>query len=261
MYVRLKHALSMLALDAVRSPGRSGASDAVAWLSAFCDAAAAGGDPDAPFAVPTAAVAARAGPRGGRGRRGGPLGSGARGNSAARGGSGVRALQRILDAGLVEQRDTFLFLPAGLQPHFPYMNRQVHRLAEVLRRLAAVRPLGGQAGALRRGAAFFDGGLFFECHEYFEGVWRSAPGADKAFYQGIILVAAGFYHYEKGNLHGARVKLASGIERLQRYLPAARGVRLDRWLARLAPWLAQIDTGRPAGVLSISEIPRIPLIR
>jgi hypothetical protein len=242
MYVRLKHALSALALDAVRSPGRGSASDAVGWLAAFCDAAAsaAGGDLSAPFAVPTAAVAARAGPRG----RG-----------------GTRGLQRILDAGLVEQRNTSLVLPAGFRPHFPYMTRQVHRLAEVLRRLAAVRPLGGQAGGLRRGAALFNGGLFFECHEYFEDIWHTAPGADRAFYQGIILVAAGFYHYEKGNLHGARVKLASGIERLQRYLPASRGVRLDRWLARLAPWLARIDAGRPAGVLSLSEIPKMPLIR
>lgn len=216
----------------------------MAWLAAFCDAAVptAEAGPGGPIAVPAAVAATRAGLRVGRGRA-------------------AKALQRIFDAGLLEQRADLLLLPAGFQPHFLYMRQQVHRLAKVLRRLAAVRPLGGQAGALRRGAALFDGGLFFECHEYFEGIWRNAPGADKAFYQGLILVAAGFYHYEKGNLHGARVKLASGIENLQRYLPAARGVRLDRWLARLAPWLARIDAGQPAGVLSVSEIPKIPLIR
>jgi hypothetical protein len=246
MYVRLKHALSALALEAVRSPGRSPASAAVTWLAAFCDAAAsavasaAGGEPGVPIAVPMATAAARAGPRG-------------------RGWS--RGLQRLLDAGLLEQRDALLLLPAGFQPHFPYMSRQAHRLAEVLRRLAAARPLGGQAGALRRGAALFNGGLFFECHEYFEGIWRAAPGADKAFYQGIILVAAGFYHYEKGNRHGARVKLASGIAMLRRFLPAWRGVRLDRWLARLAPWPARIEMGQRVGVLRASEIPKIPLIR
>lgn len=228
MYVRLKHALSALALDAIRSPSRGGTRDAVTWLTEFCDAAAtAGGRP----------------------------------GRVVRGNGGTRVPRRLLAAGLVEQRDTGPALPTGFQPYFPYMHRQVRRLAEVLRRLAAHRPIGGRAGALRRGAALFNGGLFFECHEYFEDIWRAAPEADKGFYQGIILVAAGFYHFEKGNLHGARAKLTSGIEKLRRYPSSARGVRLDRWLARLAPWFARIEAGESAGVLRVSEIPRIPLIR
>ncbi len=193
MYVRLKHALSTLALEAVTSPARSVERAAVAGLVAFCD------------------------------RCGG------------------------------------VSLPEPFRPHFPYMNRQVHRTAAVLRALetsrGGPRPRG-KAAAIRIGAALFNGGLFFECHEYLEDLWRATPPGDRSFYQGIILIAAGFYHYEKGNLHGARTKLAAGIAKLKPYLPTSHGVRLDRWMASLTPWLARIDAGA-AGVLDTSEIPKI----
>jgi hypothetical protein len=110
---------------------------------------------------------------------------------------------------------------------------------------------------MRRAAALFNGGLFFECHEYLEDLWRRAPGCDKGFYQGIIHVAAAFYHYEKDNLHGARVKLASGIEKLRALPPLSHGIRLDRWLKRLARWKTRVDAGIPGGALKISEIPKM----
>jgi hypothetical protein len=62
---------------------------------------------------------------------------------------------------------------------------------------------------------------------------------------------------EKGNVHGARTKLAAGVERLRSYLPGARGVRIDRWLPLLASWQARIESGQ-TGVMQTSEIPRIP---
>jgi len=67
-----------------------------------------------------------------------------------------------------------------------------------------------------------DGGLFFECHEYFEGLWRRAPADERAFYQGIIHIAAGLYHYEKGNAHGARAKLTSGMRMLAAFAESRR---------------------------------------
>jgi hypothetical protein len=236
MYVRLKHGLSALALEAIRSPARAAPRSAVAWLAAFCDLASSS-PAGLTAGLPLAAVSTRARRYGTRDQRG---------------------LQRIVQGGLLAREDTTLMLPAGFQEHFLYMDRQVHRLAAVLRGLSAPPPLRGKAGRLRRGFALFDGGLFFECHEYFEDIWRSAPAPEKGFYHGVILVAAGFYHYEKGNVHGARVKLTSGIEKLQGYLPASHGVRLDRWLARLARWKARIDEGSPAGVLDVSDIPKIP---
>jgi hypothetical protein len=73
--------------------------------------------------------------------------------------------------------------------------------------------------------------------------------------------AGGFHHLEKGNLHGARTKLAAGIERLRACEPAVLGVRVDRWLAVLQPWLARVEKGESAGVLDVAAIPGIPLVR
>jgi predicted metal-dependent hydrolase len=114
---------------------------------------------------------------------------------------------------------------------------------------------------MRKAAALFNNGLFFECHEFLEAVWRSAPPADRDFYHGVILIAAACYHYEKGNAHGARVKLRQGIALLRPYLPGAHGVRLDAWLAALEPWRARVDAGQITGVLAPDEIPAMPLDR
>jgi hypothetical protein len=173
-----------------------------------------------------------------------------------------RALDWLAQQGLVERRDdTTVALPPEYQPCFSYMLRQVRRLAAILRRLTATPMPRGKSGILRRGLALFDGGLFFECHEYFEDIWRAAPAGERGFYHGVILVAAAFYHYEKGNLHGARVKLSSGVDYLLPLAPVSHGVRLDRWLARLEPWKTRIEAGLPAGVLKVSEVPKIPLTR
>ncbi len=245
MYVRLKHTLSALALEAVRQP-TPGARAAAGWLLAFCDllteqhaADDAAGDG---FDLPVSTVAAR----------------------ARRAGAGPAGLARVLRAGLVIRHMGRLSLSAGFRPHFAYMDRQVHRLAAAIRavdrtgRSAGVR---GDRAVIATGAALFNTGLFFECHEFFEDVWRNARPPDRGFYHGLILIAAGFYHHEKGNLHGTRIKLAQGMKALQPYLPAAHGVRLDRWMDALAPWRNLVDAGQISGVLNPSEIPRILLAR
>jgi hypothetical protein len=192
MYVRLKHALSALALEAIRRPSRGVHRDAAVWLAAFCDVA--GRQPGGPAAgQPLSVVARRARLLGARGRA---------------------ALPWILREGLLVRRDGLVHLPDGFQPHFAYLDRQTHRLAAALRRLAARPPARGRAGAIRRGLVLLDAGLFFECHEYFEEIWRRAPWGERDFYRGIIHIAAGLYHCEKGNAHGARTKLASGMRLL-----------------------------------------------
>jgi hypothetical protein len=236
VYVRLKHGLSALALAAIRRPAQGVHRDAALHLAAFCDLAAAGDGPSA-LAAP-----ARLGAR-------------------AAGAGPSRALQRLLRLGLLERRDGAVGLPAEFQPHFSYLNRQVHRLAGLLRGTAPRTARSDRTGRIRRGLALFDAGLFFECHEYFEDIWRRAPAADRDFCHGVILIAAGFYHCEKGNRHGARVKLASGMRHLERFLPAAGGVHLDRWLAKLHPWMARIESGDPIGPLDAREIPSAPPAR
>lgn len=236
MYVRLKHTLSALALDALERPAQG---DVVRWLVAYCDLVDSAPD-GARFRQPLAAVAAR-----------------------ARAGSRVISPPAwIEDHGLLERIDGALSVPEGFRPHFAYMDRQTHRLQAALRALARRRTGGvvprGRAAIMRKAAALFNNGLFFECHEFLETVWRTAPEADRGFYHGVILIAAAFYHHEKGNLHGTRIKLVQGMKHLRPYPPRYQGVRLDRWLKALEPWRERSEAGQISGVLTPGEIPRIP---
>jgi len=238
-YVRLKHRLSALALDALEH--RTGR-DVVGWLVAYCDLIRAGVDGPR-FWQPLSAFDARG--------RSAPQRVPGQGNPSA--GDPVETLFNWTDGGVT--------LRVEFQPHFDYMSRQVHRLQAALKTL----PLGARAGrrapdrvVMRKAAALFNHGLFFECHEFLEDVWRAAPAAERDFYHGIILIAAAFYHHEKGNLHGTRVKLRQGMTYLQPYLPRAHGVRLDRWMLALTPWRERIEAGQISGVIAQDEIPRIP---
>jgi hypothetical protein len=239
VYIRLKHTLSELALRALGAPP---ARRAAAWLRAYCELAAIdradGPMPESAGDVPLRVLRAR----------------------ARRAGGGDRLPRWLLVRGLLERAGPLVRLPAPYRSHFPYLRRHAHRLAAVLRRLGRPAPAGVPV-RIARAAALFDAGLFFECHEYLEAVWRRAAARDRPFYQGIILVAAAFYHYEKGNAHGMRLKLAGGVARLDGYRPAYRGVRVDRWLRRLAPWVARAASGVASGPLCSSDIPRLPLGR
>ncbi len=225
-YVRLKHTLSALALDALR--GRPAARAAAAHLSALWAA----------VSLNDAAIVRTPGPT-------------------------AAGLRRLLRDGLLVRDQGTLVVPQAYAAHRAYAQRHAQRLAlalqtwQALRTGHAGRHLRGRRAAAARGAVLFNAGLFFECHEFFEGIWRRAPAADRPCYQGIILVAAAFYHYEKGNLHGARVKLAEGIKRLRRCAPARVGLQIDDWLQRLEPWLARIARGEPGRPLEAHEIPAL----
>jgi hypothetical protein len=235
MYVRLKHGLSALALESIGRPDGGLHRDAAVVLKALCHAAGPEGAP-----VPAAALAARV-------RR--------------RCADAWRALRWLIRRGFLERRGDAVALPSGYAPHAAYLCRQVGRLDAILRRLASSPRPRGRSGTIRRGLALFDGGLFFECHEYFEDLWRRAPADGKAFYQGIILVAAGLYHFEKGNRHGARAKLSAGLQYLKRFSPAKDGIDVDRWVKRLEPWSAKVDSGEPGGALRSSQIPKAAAAR
>lgn len=230
-YVRLKHTLSALALDAIEHRERR---SVVAWLVAYCDRVNRGprgdGSSDAGFSQALSALEARG-----------------------------RAAPREIGAPVHELFDWTkdgVALQVEFRPHVAYMDRQVHRLQDAL---AGLR--GPRQSIMRRAAALFNNGLFFECHEFLEDIWRAAAEPEHGLYHGVILIAAAFYHHEKGNRHGTRIKLRQGLAYLQPFLPRAHGIRLDRWVTRLAPWRDRIDAGRISGVLARDEIPKIPLIR
>ncbi len=213
-YVELKHLLADLALKATRSP------DDAQWaplLAAYGTLA----EPQRP-AVPWTALQEHANHLGAR-----------FGWTAT-----TESLVRLLEGHLLENTDRQIAVRPGFVPHLAYLRRHATRLLEVLARLASPAPQNVPDG-LRRGAALFNGRLFFECHEYLEAPWRATSGPGKGFYHGIVQVAAAFYHYEKPNLHGARTLLAKGLRRLEPYPAHYLGINLEAFRKALRPWMGE----------------------
>ncbi len=67
---------------------------------------------------------------------------------------------------------------------------------------------------LRRFLDLYGAGRFWDSHEALEGAWRSHGSA---FYQGLILYASAWVHWERANTHGVRAQLRKASERLAAY--------------------------------------------
>lgn len=206
-YVRLKHALSAIALRSLDAPA---APLAVTAMAAYARRAGAGG------AVPIDTLARDAG-------------------------AGADAVRRVLlESRVFTEEGNGVALAAPYRPHAAYFGRQATRLTRALR-LAAEPPPSGMPIEVHRGAALFNVGLFFEAHEYWEDVWRSSRPPERAFYQGLVQAAAGCYHAEKGNAHGAAVLLSKARAKLDAYAPRYLGLDVAALLAALGA----VRPGRP----------------
>ena len=104
----------------------------------------------------------------------------------------------------------------------------------------------------------FNSGLFWDCHESLEEVWRGTPYPQRFFYHAVIKAAVGFHHLRRHNRHGAYAKLSDSV-RLLRLLPqVAHGVRTDRLLRDASDWLARLEA---QGSMDWTELDAIPAPR
>jgi predicted metal-dependent hydrolase len=114
-------------------------------------------------------------------------------------------------------------------------------------RAKAYRPIpeDRRREALEDGIAAFERGDFFQAHELLEPAWMgTADLAERALYQGLIKLAAGYVHAVRGNpigmtrnLEGARKHLTTSIERDPSW-GASAGIDLDRLLLEVDVRLA-----------------------
>lgn len=150
------------------------------------------------------------------------------------------ALDFLVDRGLLTKRGDRIAAAGDFIRHLAYFRRQSQRLLDVLRELGETH--GSHANRdVRRGAALFNGRLFFECHEYLEGVWKASTGLEKDFYHGIVQVAASFYHFEKRNWHGASTLVQKGMRKLAGYTDVHLGVNLEAVRRALGPWASHFQ--------------------
>jgi uncharacterized protein len=80
--------------------------------------------------------------------------------------------------------------------------------------------------AFERAVALFDARRFFEAHEFFEHIWKSAwvDPADKAFWKGVTQTAVGCCHVQRGNGRGALTLLERAADYLAAYPDRYHGV-------------------------------------
>ncbi|MER3456413.1 MAG: hypothetical protein C4303_02580 [candidate division GAL15 bacterium] len=130
--------------------------------------------------------------------------------------------------------------------HWAYFQVQAQRLYRLTTFLVNSPEAPEMDTPTYRGLALFSFGLFFACHEHFEELWRQASPQDRNFYQGMVQLAAAFYHHEKGNRHGAVVLLRRAAGRLAGYRPQHRGLHVEPLLQELASWEARFAQGLQA---------------
>jgi len=231
-YVELKHLLADLALEAARYPKRA------TWAPILA-AYAALATPER-LAVPWIEVQQLAN----------ELGSRFRWRATA------ESLSRLVESTLIEHNHEHVAMRSAFGSHLAYLRRHSSRLLDALERLQKLPASRSVLVELNRGVALFNAGLFFECHEHLEGLWRATTGPEKNLYHGLVQVAAAFYHYEKGNLHGARTLLAKGMRRLESYPAVYMGIHLQTMRHALGPWM-RVFGGEPAAEEGRPVFPQI----
>ena len=118
-------------------------------------------------------------------------------------------------------------------------------------RLKAYRPIPPELrkAALETGLSAYERGDFFEAHELLEPAWMgTADLAERALYQGLIKLAAGYVHAVRGNpigltrnLSGARTHLETS-QRLDAGVAREAGIDLALLLVRIDATLAAVPS-------------------
>ncbi len=104
---------------------------------------------------------------------------------------------------------------------------------------------------------------FFACHDVLEEIWNETFGAERNFYQGLIHAAVSLFHFEGGNLGGARKMYESTVSYLSPYSPQCQGIDLNAFLNDYETCFSELIAPHPtypSGVMLNEDlIPRMAL--
>jgi predicted metal-dependent hydrolase len=113
---------------------------------------------------------------------------------------------------------------------------------------------------LIKGIDEFNRRLFFECHESLEEIWLEEHGEDRAFYQGLIQIAAGYLKWEQGVLIGAIKLWRTGLAKLDAYPATHRGVDLAALIEATRGNLQLVEAARQINAAAPDiPVPKISL--
>ncbi len=107
----------------------------------------------------------------------------------------------------------------------------------------------------RHGLSAFNGGDYYDAHEYWEELWIGHRPWDRTFIQGLIQLAVGCFHMTNDNLKGGRGLFTKCRPKLEKGLPAGRGLDVSALLTFVDAALEQIESLSSAGDFDWSGLP------
>ena len=95
---------------------------------------------------------------------------------------------------------------------------------------------------------------FFEAHESWEKIWFNS-GHEKKFLQGLIQIAAGYYHFERNNIDSALSLLERGSGYVSCYDEDYMNIKAGNFIGKVRNTISMIKQGKQF------EFPGIKLIK
>jgi predicted metal-dependent hydrolase len=107
----------------------------------------------------------------------------------------------------------------------------------------------------------FNQQLYYEAHDVLEEVWLPIRGTEQAkFYQGLIQMAGGFVHLQKGRMGPAARLLALALANFEGYSQRHAGIDLDVVRELCARYRKQIlDSGEAVNPWTKDHAPQLTL--
>lgn len=97
---------------------------------------------------------------------------------------------------------------------------------------------------ISEGINLFNGSYYFEAHDHFEEIWMETNGLNKLFYQGLIQVSVGSYHFTRNNYTAAHSQFSKAKNKLEKYVPIHLFVDVEKIIDELARIILQIETAQ-----------------
>lgn len=72
----------------------------------------------------------------------------------------------------------------------------------------------------------FNEGDYYTCHDLLEEMWMTEKS--NLFFKGLLQMSVAIYHYEYGNVKGARLMMKAAHDYLQAYRPKYWGLDLEK---------------------------------
>ncbi len=83
------------------------------------------------------------------------------------------------------------------------------------------------------GIKLFNQADFFAAHDFFEELWMEAKKEEKMFFQGMVQVSVGCYHFICGNLKGSQSQLIKSISKLNMYRPKYYNIDICKLISKI----------------------------